>query len=268
MASHGYQDMTNPQIIRALRLMNMEKNGAPTVAEFEALLTDQGRLDAFIELLKRPGALGQIKGYPNLMDALAGTDAGMMLALSSASAMAQAAKRQAAALAFINSQSALDTIFANPAVAAAFIASTALATANVPKMTSNTTPSGVASASSEYGPAYQAWRAFDQTVDHWAASAVANSWVQYKFDNPVFIHSVFVQTHETPYAAKNCRIEYSDDGVSFSVAKSIELAPDSQTNISINKSGFYKYWRLYVIDTTGGSTLTLRKLNFTGFVQP
>ena len=240
--------MTNPQIIRALRLMNMEKNGTPTVAEFEALLTDAGRLDAFIELLKRPGALGQIAGYPNLTQALIGTEAVM--------------------LAFINSQSTLDAIFAKPGVKAAFLASTALTKASVPLMTSNTAPSGVASASSEYGPEYQAWRAFDQTVNHWAADGVANSWVQYKFDNPVFIHSVFVQTHETPYAAKNCHIEYSDDGVSFSVAKSIELAPDSQTNISINKSGFYKYWRLYVIDTTGGSTLTLRKLNFTGFVQP
>ena len=62
--------MTHPQIGRALRLMNMEKNGTPTVAQFEALLADAERLDALVGLLQRRGAAQQIANCKNLSAAL------------------------------------------------------------------------------------------------------------------------------------------------------------------------------------------------------
>ena len=171
--------MTHPQIGRALRLMNMEKNGTPTVAEFQALLTDQERLDACVELMQRPGAEGQITGYPNLLAALTSTDAGMALALSNASIMAAVAQRPSAMLAFINDQSALDTIFSQSDVRAAFLASTALGAASVPKMTSNTAPSGAASSFSEYSAQNAAWQAFDgNAATFWnSAAGTTNLWM-------------------------------------------------------------------------------------------
>lgn len=260
--------MAHPQIGRALRLMNMEKNGAPTVAEFEALLTDQGRVDALVGLLQRPGALAQIAGYPALYQALDSSAALQDRALTDAALMKLVASIPAAMTGLIASQSALSAIAENAAVRAAFIASTALAKASVPNMSSNTTPSGVASASSEYDSEYQAWRAFDKSDDHWISLAAENQWVQYEFAVPAFIHTVFIQTYAEPFAARNCRIDYSDDGVSFFTAKTIVLSPASNHYIDVSKAGFHKYWRLHVVDTTGGSYISMHELDFIGFAVP
>lgn len=260
--------MTHPQIGRALRLMNMEKNGTPTVAEFEALLTDQGRVDALVGLLQRPGALAQLAGYPALYQALDSSAALQDRALTDAAFMKLVASIPAAMTGFISSQSALTAISENAAVRAAFIASTALTKSSVPKMTSNTTPAGVASASSEYDLEYQAWRAFDKSDDHWIALTEENQWVQYKFPVAAFIHTVFIQTYAAPFAPKNCRIEFSDDGVVFSVAKTIVLSPAANHYIDVSKAGFHKYWRLYVVDTTGNSYISLHELDFIGFAAP
>ena len=266
--------MAHPQIGRALRLMNMEKNGVPTVAEFEALLTDQGRLDACIGLLQRSGALGQIIGYPNLTQALAGTDEWLTLALSSASAMAAAAQSPSAMLAFISSQSALTAISENAAVRAAFIASTALAKASVPAMTSNTAPSGVASASSEatYRDWHKAFRSFDglpdNTVAWYSNGIVADQWLGYAFSSAVFIHTVEIANLAIGNAVKDIRIEHSDDGLDFYSVKSIAVNPVGDTVIQIAAPGFHKHWRVFVESTVGGVYPSIKALNFKGFLQP
>lgn len=260
--------MTHPQIGRALRLMDMEKNGTPTVAEFEALLTDQGRLDACLELLRRPGARGQITGYPNLAQALAGTDA-MMLALSDASIMAAVAHIPSAMLAFINDQSALDTIFSQPDVRAAFLASTALGAASVPTMTSNTAPSGAASSFSEFSAQNAAWKACDgNAATFWnSAAGTTNLWLQYSFAQDAFINKVVIQ----PYVGlgpRDVSIQYSDDGVIFTTAKSLTIANVPLTAIDISVAGFHKHWRLFMHNIYGGGFAAVHELNFTGFFAP
>lgn len=261
--------MTHPQIARALRLMNMEKNGNPTVAEFEALLTDAGRLDACLELMQRPGVLHQLAAYHNLSSALAGLDALIALAPTRADVMRVVSRSPSAMLSLIADQTALSTIFASADVLAAFRASTALASASVPTMTSNTAPTGVASASSEYVDGeYDAWRAFDKTDAHWIADSGANEWLQYKFAGQAFIHTVVIQTYAAPFDARNCRIEYSDDGVSFSTAKTIVLSPASISYIDVSKAGFHKYWRLHIVDTPTNAYIALHELNFIGFAAP
>ena len=252
--------MAHPQIGRALRLMNMEKNGTPTVAEFEALLTDQGRLDACIELLQRPGAMGQIAGYPNLLAALA---------LSNASSMAAAAQRPSAMLALINDQSALDTIFSRPDVRAAFLASTALGAASVPTMTSNTAPSGAASAFSEHSAEYALWKAFDgNTATFWnSAAGTTNLWLQYSFAQDAFINKVVIQPY-VPIGPRDVSIQYSDDGVIFTTAKSLTIANVPLTAIDISVAGFHKHWRLFMHNIYGGSWAAVHELNFTGFFAP
>lgn len=261
--------MTHPQIGRALRLMNMEKNGTPTVAEFEALLTDSGRVDAFIELLQRPGAVGQITGYPNLAQALAGTDVGIALALTSASAMAEVSKRQSAMLAFINDQSALDTIFSQPDVRAAFLASTALGAASVPTMTSNTAPSGAASAFSENSAEYASWKAFDgNAATFWnSAASTTNLWLQYSFAQDAFINKVVIQPYVTT-GPRDVSIQYSDDGVIFTTAKSLTVADVPLTAIDISVAGFHKHWRLFMHNIYGATWAAVHELNFTGFFAP
>ncbi len=259
--------MTHPQIGRALRLMNMEKNGTPTVAEFEALLTDQGRLDAFAELLQRPGAAGQIAGYPNLMEALFGTDAGLTFALSSASAMAEASKRQSAMLAFINDQSALDAIFSQPDVRAAFLASTALAKASVPSMTSATTPSGVVSAS-DLGYGYAPWQAFDGNPGTRWNGPPGAGWIQYEFPSAVFICEMTLEANGPAWSPKLCAIQKSTDGVVFETVKSFDLAPATHNTLSFAKTGFARYWRFAIQTHHGAASNDYKRLNFTGFISP
>ena len=259
--------MAHPQIGRALRLMNMEKNGAPTVAEFEALLTDSGRVDAFIELLQRPGAAGQIAGYPHLFAALMGTDAGLTFALSSASAMTEVSKRQSAMLAFINDQSALDTIFSQPDVRAAFLAGTALAKASVPAMTSATTPSGVVSAS-DLGGGEPPWLAFDgKSNTYWNGSPGAD-WIQYEFPSAVFICEMTLESYGLGWSPKLCAIQKSTDGVVFETVKSFDLAPAIHNTLSFAKSGFARYWRFAIQTYHGGGSNAYKRLNFTGFISP
>ncbi|RTL04945.1 hypothetical protein EKK58_09060, partial [Candidatus Dependentiae bacterium] len=52
----------------------------------------------------------------------------------------------------------------------------------VPLMTSNSAPSGTASASSSYGGGYEAYRAFDQSqANAWLSSAGSTGWLEYQF---------------------------------------------------------------------------------------
>lgn len=267
--------MTHPQIGRALRLMNMEKNGAPTVAEFEALLTDQGRVDACIELLQRPGAHAQLAGYPALYQALGSSAALQDMALTDAALMKLVASIPAVMTGFISSQSALTAISESAAVRAAFIASTALATASVPNMTSNTTPSGVASASSEfaYSDWYKAFRSFDGVPSDdqfWGAAsgATTNQWLQYSFLSGAFIHTVEISNSIIANAIKDIRIEHSDNGVNFVTAKSVAVNPVGDTVIPIAAPGFHRHWRVFVESTVGGANPGIKTLNFRGFLQP
>lgn len=267
--------MTHPHIGRAVRLMNMAKNGTPTVAVLETLLTDQGRVDAFVELLQRPGAAGQIAGYPALLQALGALPELQALALNDAAFMKLVASIPSAMTGFISSQSALTAIAENAAVRAAFIASTALAKASVPNMTSNTAPSGVASASSEFAHSdwYLAFRAFDgvpSDSQYWggASGATTNQWLQYSFPSGAFIHTVDISNSVIGNAIKDIRIEHSDNGVNFVTAKSVAVNPVGDTVIPIAAPGFHKHWRVFVESTVGGTNPGIKALNFRGFLQP
>lgn len=266
--------MTHPQIGRALRLMNMEKNGTPTVAEFQALLTDQGRVDALVGLLQRPGAFAQIAGYPALYQALSSSAALQDMALTDAALMKLVASVPAAMAGFIASQSALNAIADNAAVRAEFIASTALAKASVPKMTSNTTPSGVASASSEadYQGWYKAFQSFDglpSDAKAWYSNGiVADQWLGYAFPSAAFIHTVEIANSAIGNAVKDIRIEHSDDGLDFYSVKSIAVNPVGDTVIQIAAPGFHKHWRVFVESTVGDTYPSIKALNFKGFLQP
>lgn len=208
------------------------------------------------------------------LDLLAsGPALGKLVAVSLANdpvAMTTIAASQSSMLTIISVQSALDAVFSNPDAAAAFMASTALTAASVPKMTSNTAPGGVASASSIHSSGTQPYLMFDKTTAHFGVSesSPANQWVQYEFAQDVFIHTATLTNWDTAYSPKNCRIEYSTDGVNFQSAKSVTFGSgvaEQATRCAV--SGFYKYWRLLMVDTYGSYAI-MRELNFTGFVKP
>lgn len=51
----------------------------------------------------------------------------------------------------------------------------------IPIMTSNTAPSGVASASSEYDASFAAWRAFNKAASGWSNTSGTSGWLAYEY---------------------------------------------------------------------------------------
>lgn len=87
----------------------------------------------------------------------------------------------------------------------------------IPVMISNTSPSGVASASSVLADLddFAAWRAFDEVVGTiWHSVADdPSAWIQYVFDTPVEISSYMLvsRSDDTPYAPTSFRLQTSQN---------------------------------------------------------
>jgi hypothetical protein len=133
----------------------------------------------------------------------------------------------------------------------------------VPTMASATTPSGVASASTEYlTPNYAAWKAFDHSnaaqANAWLSQAgVTTGWLKYQFPTPQVITRYTVQTENTASstAPKNWTFEGSNDNSTFTVL-------DTRTNetysgagavntYTISNSAAYTYYRINVTANNG-----------------
>lgn len=127
----------------------------------------------------------------------------------------------------------------------------------VPVMTSNTTPSGVASAESEY-TGNPAWKAFDgnNTTASNMESSTLTKWIQYQFERAVKIFrcDYYVKYTTAPTSQINA-IKHSDNGTTFI---------DDVTNISIdnnvkkttifNSSSAHSIWRVEVTTNPAKST--------------
>lgn len=117
----------------------------------------------------------------------------------------------------------------------------------IPTMTSNTSPSGVASASSIFVGAsiYEPWKAFDGTAsdgsDAWATeNGKVAGWLAYKFTSPINIYKYSITSRNSAdtgayskeSAPKKWTFEGSSDGVNWTVL-------DSRSNVtgwSINET--------------------------------
>lgn len=135
----------------------------------------------------------------------------------------------------------------------------------VPAMTSNTTPSGVASASSIYGAGWDAWYAFNGVDDAgWATvSGTLTGWLAYEFTSSQYVGSYKIkcQNHVNgPTAApKNWTFE-GWNGSSWDTL-------DTQTNItgwsigtwktfSLANTEFYTKFRINITANNGQATYT------------
>lgn len=135
----------------------------------------------------------------------------------------------------------------------------------VPRMTSNTTPSGTASASSSYNSTFDAWKAFDGTntggtasgsTDCWASDG-ANSfpkYIQYEFEDPVNVALIKYKTRNTNTATdinspKEVVIQGSNNGTNWTnIGSNTSTVATSNTEVSINSNSYssYKYIRFVV----------------------
>ena len=171
--------------------------------------------------------------------------------------------------AIILSQAALDVIRANNNAWPSFINSNALTRREVPLMTSNTTPEGIARASSSYGDGYEAFRAFDKSMSIWASAygATTNQWLRYDFPVEVFVHTVEVRNRADSTGARNVRVQRSSDGINWETVAEVTLS-NANTNpqtIYVSRSGYARMWRLFIVNNYGGSEAHIHELNFIGF---
>jgi hypothetical protein len=93
----------------------------------------------------------------------------------------------------------------------------------IPVMTSNTTPSGIASASSEYNATFSAWKAFDNVNDAYGwmtSNGVTTGWLAYEFLNPIIVGKYTLTCYSGTTASrmpKDWTFEGSNDGVNWTV---------------------------------------------------
>jgi hypothetical protein len=128
---------------------------------------------------------------------------------------------------------------------------------SIPQMSSNTTPSGTAAASSTQG-AGVAWRAFDRnTGTVWQTTSFNSGWLSYQFPTGRIIKRYGFFTFTTP--GRNPRtwtFEGSNDGSSWTTL-------DTQTNFVTGVSTFYSFdisanttsYTYYRINITATQTL-------------
>lgn len=141
----------------------------------------------------------------------------------------------------------------------------------IPKMTSNTSPSGTASCSSYYNNnnSYNAWCAFDGEDlfsgatyhTHWGwATTDTNPWVQYMFPNAVYANVLEFST-ANPDRISGITVVGSNDGSTWiEVFKTpedftFEIALNKIYYFNLDNPGTYKYWRCYPdnMGSKGGS---------------
>jgi len=142
----------------------------------------------------------------------------------------------------------------------------------IPKMTSNTLPIGIASASTEYSSSYQAYKAFngDDTAG-WSSSASAtNQWVKYSFAYPVIvtlIEGVSIGTASGIGNSIKFKFQASNDDVTW-IDLSEELTQQSGSrwsgtiDLSDNTTAYTNY-RVY--ETNGSTGMVCNKFQLYGY---
>jgi hypothetical protein len=92
----------------------------------------------------------------------------------------------------------------------------------IPVMTSNTAPSGVASANDDFSGANPAWMAFDgDDATYWYGYPTINSgWIQYQFVSPVIVQSIKIlgfAASQVGYYPADWTFEGSNDGSNWDI---------------------------------------------------
>jgi len=138
----------------------------------------------------------------------------------------------------------------------------------IPKMTNNTTPNGLASASSTWSSNYDAYKAFNKAFypsdTYWSTSAGTNfpQWISYKFPTAKKISKYTItniQYGDITRAPKDWQFQGSNDGITWTTL-------DTQTIISFTsgeKKAFtftnttpYIYYRIYITANNGNTSET------------
>jgi len=128
----------------------------------------------------------------------------------------------------------------------------------VPTMTSDTTPSGIVSESGHASSSHPDWHAFDNNDSTFWQSNTGNTiWIGYMFASDVKISKLkLIRDASTPFTGI---LQGSSDGNTFENIQTINFSASATTNIAINSTKTYKYYRL---SNTGTGLITIYTLQF------
>ncbi|WP_336761651.1 hypothetical protein [Paenibacillus sp. USHLN196] len=136
----------------------------------------------------------------------------------------------------------------------------------IPQMTSNTTPSGIAFASSIFGTDNEPWKAFDRTVgDYYSQNLIKTGHLGYEFSKRVVIGRYTLTANTNMFAPKDWTFEASNDGVNWTVLDTqvnqtwTANNTDKEYTIDINKTNSYKMYRLNWSSNNGGGYVIIRE---------
>lgn len=151
----------------------------------------------------------------------------------------------------------------------------ALAEGLVPKMTSNTEPSGVVTSSgndSANNPSWLPYNVFNEDItEGWWASTGTNAYISYQSVKPICVKKISVQSilKNNYIRLKNFKLQGSNDGSNWTDIYSGVYENNDRTQIfSFANDNFYSYHKLYCIDNYATSTgltdynIVIRNLQF------
>lgn len=126
----------------------------------------------------------------------------------------------------------------------------------IPQMTSNTSPSGIASASNIYSTSYDAWKAFDRVddVSVWATtSGVPTGWIRYEFNQAKQIGKYSLKQASVWSATTmpmNWTFEGSNDGSTWTILDTRDNVKDwgmgEKRTFEFYNDKFFKIYRLNI----------------------
>lgn len=140
----------------------------------------------------------------------------------------------------------------------------------VPAMTSNTTPSGVASCSSVHQNAFPAWWSFDHVIgsgNGWHSTMDMPQWLQYQFASPTIVNYVRLRTFHV-VGPKESQLQASNDGSNWTIIGDFVdcNALNTWYEKAFNNTEAYTYYRLYIISSnytsSGRQYVTFDELEF------
>ncbi|MGR6760458.1 discoidin domain-containing protein [Paenibacillus sp. T2-29] len=138
----------------------------------------------------------------------------------------------------------------------------------IPTMTSNTAPSGIASASTEYGDRWKAWNAFDHLVDDYgwvAASGNTTGWLCYKFPSSLRItrYTITMRSGSHAESPNTWTFEGSSDGAAWSVLdtrSNISFSTNLSQSFDFTNGAPYPYYRINITKNNGGGLLRISEM--------
>ncbi len=212
-------------------------------------------------------AMSAVIASSTAMSAVAASSTAMSAVAASSTAMSAVAASSTAMSAVIASSTAMSAIFANATATTTFKNSTALTAVQVPTMTSNTAPSGVAAASGEYSSEYAAWKAFDgNNTSRWQRNTAAPNWISYQFAASLLLHTVeFINDPSYSLGANAYIVQVSNDGTNWTDVIAGAATNGATLTLTPSVRAVGTHWRLYISTQHSGAGIVINSLNFKGF---